>query len=265
MIDAHAHLSASSMASVVDEVVSQLRVAGVRHIVLGGVDPDDWGRQLDLAGRYPGFLTTSAGIHPWVIRDREPAHLQEMFRYLKERAADFDLIGEVGFDFHKDQSASQKAKQMHWCEQQLGLARSMLKPVVLHVVRGHDQMLHLLRNHGNLLGIVHAFTGGQKLAEQYSRLGLMISIGGRFFNSRHGKTCAWLKDMPFVIETDAPLKAWPQYNSKLITERWVFELRSIAQQLADVFGASQEQVFEMCERNLATIMQRTWLSPHIQG
>ena len=257
LIDAHAHLSASSLAPVVDEVVSQLRVAGVRHVVLGGFDPADWGRQLDLAARYGGFLTTSAGIHPWVVRDCEPDHLERMFLQLEEHVAKFDMVGEVGFDFHKDQSVSQKVKQIHWCELQLELARSHLKPVVLHVVKGHDQMLHLLRNHGNLFGIVHAFTGGQELAEQYSRLGLMISIGGRFFNSRHGKACAWLKDMPFVIETDAPLKAWPQHNSKLITERWVVELRSTAKQLADVFGASQEQVFEMCERNLAKITQRT--------
>lgn len=257
MIDAHAHLSASSMAPVVDEVVSQLRVAGVRHIVLGGFDPADWGRQLDLAGRYPHFLTTSAGIHPWVVRDCDPDHLEQMFLQLKEYVAKFDMVGEVGFDFHRDHSASQKAKQIHWCEQQLELARSLHKPVVLHVVRGHDQMLHLLQNHGNLFGIVHAYTGGQELAEQYSRLGLMISVGERFFNSRHGKACEWLKDLPFVIETDAPWKAWPQNNSTLIAERWVFELRSTAQQLADVLETSQEHVFEMCERNLAKIMQRT--------
>lgn len=257
LIDAHAHLSASSLAPVVDEVVSQLRAAGVRQIVLGGVDPADWGRQLDLAGRHAGFLTTAAGIHPWVVRDGEPAHLERMFLQLKEHVAKFDMVGEVGFDFYQDQSGAQNAKQIHWCEQQLELARSLHKPVVLHVVRGHDHMLHLLRNHGNLFGIVHAYTGGQELAEQYSRLGLMISVGGRFFNSRHGKACAWLKDMPFVIETDAPLKAWPQNNSKLISELWVFELRSTAQQLADVFGTSQEQIFEMCERNLAKITKRT--------
>ncbi len=256
MIDAHAHLSAASLAPIVDDLVTQLRVAGVRHIGLGGVDPADWGRQLELAGRYADFLTTSAGIHPWVVRDYEPDHLERMFLQLREHVAKFDMVGEVGFDFHKDHSAHQKAKQMHWCEKQLELASSLLKPVVLHVVKGHDQMLQLLRNHGTLFGIVHAFAGSQELAEHYSKLGFMISVGGRFFSSRHGKACAWLKDMPFVMETDAPLKAWPQHNSELIAEKWVTELRSSAQQLADIFGTSQERVFEMSERNLHKIMQR---------
>jgi TatD DNase family protein len=257
LIDAHAHLSASSIGPVVDEVVSQLRVAGIRHVVLGGVDPADWGRQLDLAGRYPGFLTTSAGIHPWVVRDCEPAHLELMFLQLREQVAKFDLVGEVGFDFQKDHSASQKAKQIYWCEQQLELASSQCKPVVLHVVKGHDQMLPLLRGSRKLFGIVHAFTGSQELAEQYARLGFVISVGGRFFSSRHGKACAWLKEMPFVLETDGPWTAWPQHNSKLIAERWVFELRSTAKQLANAFGTSQEQVFEMSERNLTKILRKT--------
>lgn len=257
LIDAHAHLSASSIGPVVDEVVSQLRVAGIRHVVLGGVDPADWGRQLDLAGRYPGFLTTSAGIHPWVVRDCEPAHLELIFIQLKEQVAKFDLVGEVGFDFQKDHSASQKAKQIYWCEQQLELASSQCKPVVLHVVKGHDQMLPLLRGSRKLFGIVHAFTGSQELAEQYARLGFVISVGGRFFSSRHGKTFPWLKELPFVIETDAPLKAWPETNSKLVAERWIHELGSSAQRMADCFGFSQDQVFEMCERNLTKILRKT--------
>jgi Tat protein secretion system quality control protein TatD with DNase activity len=125
------------------------------------------------------------------------------------------------------------------------------------VVKGHDQMLTLLRGSHKLFGIVHAFTGGQELAERYARQGFVISVGGRFFSSRHGKTFPWLKELPFVIETDAPLKAWPETNSKLIVERWIHELSSSAQHLAEGFGVSQEQIFEMCDRNLSKILRIT--------
>lgn len=257
MIDAHAHLSASSMAPLVDDVVTQLRVMGIRHIVLGGIDPADWWRQLDLAHRYPGFLTTSAGIHPWVVRDCENGDLESMFHHLKERAADFDLMGEVGFDFHEDNSLSQKTKQMHWCERQLDLASSLLKPVVLHVVRGHDQTLTLLRGRKTLFGILHAFSGSPELAEQYSRLGFIISIGRRFFSSKYGKDLRWLKELPFVIESDGPLKTWPQSNPKIIAERWIQELRSSAQKLADGFGMSPDAVWALSAKNLNKIWPKT--------
>jgi TatD DNase family protein len=256
LIDAHAHLSAASLAPVVHEVVSQLRAEGVGHVVLGGVDPADWGRQLELADRYPGFLTTSAGIHPWIVRDCEHDHLEHMFHELKDRASKFDLIGEVGFDFHKDNSESQKAKQIHWCKQQLELATSLLKPVVLHVVRGHDQMLHLLRGHDKLCGMVHAFSGSKELAEQYVKCGFVISVGGSFFRSKHGRDLLWLRELPFVIETDAPQKSWAKTDGARIAGRWIDELKTSTQRVADGFGVSYNDVVERCDKNLAKILQR---------
>ena len=257
LIDAHAHLSASRINSVVDEIVKHLSALGLKHVVLGGVDPDDWMRQLDLSQRYPGFLTTAAGIHPWTVRDAEDDALASMISQLRALAPRFDLIGEVGFDFFKDNSPEQKLKQLHWCELQLELALQTGKPVVLHVVRGHDQMLKSLKKFKGLRGIIHAFSGSHELAREYTNQGFVLSIGRRFFNSQKTSNVAWLKDLPFVLESDAPDYKSQEKDPNKIAQAWMKDLTASAKALSDALGVSPEDVWLQVEISLKKLLALT--------
>ncbi len=257
MIDAHAHLSAGSISGVVHEVIGHLRASGLQHIVLGGVDPADWRRQLELGRRYREFLTTAAGIHPWVVRDADEGVLATMFEDLSKMATQFDLIGEVGFDFYKDNSHAQKLKQRHWCERQLDLCSSLGKPVVLHVVRGHDQMLEALNNFDGIRGILHAFNGSDELARQYVRRGFILSLGQRFFRQKKASELAWLRGIPFVLESDAPHYNSEEKDPHTIARAWMAELEESAKSLSEALAMSELDVWSKAEHHLNGLLTIT--------
>lgn len=254
MIDAHAHLSADSITCVVGEVIRHLLDKGLKHVALGGVDPPDWQRQLDLAQNYKGFLTTAAGIHPWVVRDFEKDTLDGMFVELQQLAPRFDLIGEVGFDFFQDHSPAQKMKQLYWVERQLELALRLNKPVVLHVVRGHDQMLKLLGKFDGLKGLTHAFSGGQELAREYNRRGFVLSLGRGFFSRKKKTELAWLKDVPFVLESDAPSYKSTESDPQKIAQAWIANLEQSAKDAGEALGISNNQVWSRTEQHFTQLL-----------
>lgn len=254
LIDAHAHLSADSLTCVVSEVIAHLLDQGLKHVALGGVDPPDWQRQLDLAQNYKGFLTTAAGIHPWVVRDFEKDTLDAMFLELQKLAPRFDLMGEVGFDFFQDNSPTQKMKQLYWVERQLELALRLNKPVVLHVVRGHDQMLKLLEKFDGLKGLTHAFSGGQELAREYNRRGFVLSLGRGFFTRKKKTELAWLKDVPFVLESDAPSYKSKETDPQKIAQAWIANLEESAKDASEALGISEHEIWSITEQHFAKLL-----------
>ena len=99
MFDAHAHLSDPRLQAVLDPLIISLRAGGMDHIVLGGVNPDEWAIQESLLEKDPSFVTAVMGIHPWTVRDSSEQDLEIMFSRLKENLAQLKIIGEVGLDF----------------------------------------------------------------------------------------------------------------------------------------------------------------------
>ena len=225
-----------------DDLVAGLRSGGVRHVILGGYDPLDWRRQETINSQYPGFVTTCAGIHPWVVRDSDVNLLKKMFDDLQNCAHRFDMVGEVGFDFYHDNSGSQKDKQMTWCSKQLGLANALGKPVVLHVVRGHDLMLQALNNYPKVSGLVHSFNGSSELAKEYVKRGFTISVGSKFFIKKRPQDLQWLKGLPVVVESDAPHQGSSYNEPEKISRLWLNVLQDSYRALSDLLEISHEEL-----------------------
>ena len=84
----------------------------------------------------------------------------------------------------------------------LELARDYSRPFTLHVVRRHDEMLHLLKDMKvRVPFIVHGFTSSARIADEYCRLGGFISLGKRSIRSRDFSS---LVRKNFLLESDMP-------------------------------------------------------------
>jgi TatD DNase family protein len=226
MIDAHAHLSDYRLAPIIDRLVAGLKSRGLRQLIMGGVDLDDWHRQRNLVARYPDFLIAAFGIHPWTVRDRSPEELAEMFTLLQVDFADARFLGEIGIDFFGLIDQSRRQKQETWCLRQLDFAVKTRKPVVLHVVRGHDRMLSLLRQVSGVRGFVHGFRGPPEIGIQYVELGLTLSFNQRSFRHDQPAQWSWLRGTSVVVESDEPLLKQPVGDVESIADRWIQGLRS---------------------------------------
>ena len=251
MIDAHGHISDPRLDAISEQLIDHLRRRGLKQVILGGVGPDEWLRQESIKKRYPDFIVPAIGIHPWTVRDTLEADLENIFSQLEQSASRFPIIGEVGVDFYRSHAAEEKIKQAHWCERQLDLAARLGKPVVLHVVRGHDVMLQALQKRSGLRGLIHGFTGSAHIASAYQRFGFIPSLGVRSIQRRTPTDFAWLKKSAFVIESDAPSNHLQVVDAEILAESWIQDLNSVAAFLGKLWAMDPQGVWELSDQNLS--------------
>jgi TatD DNase family protein len=181
-IDAHAHLSQSD-----DPVarIQSLRAMGFVASIQGGVGPEDWDRQLELAAAAPDFIKPVLGLHPWWVLEHSEAECESALARLDgllDRHPGVVALGELGLDHFRDSTRDAGGVQHRVFERQLEIATRHELPLVLHVVHAHEEVLQMLSRFREgqprrALGLVHAFSGSFEIAQKYLELGLKLSIG----------------------------------------------------------------------------------------
>lgn len=117
----------------------------------------------------------SYGIHPWDLDDAD-FQIDEALNKLKENLPRPQVIalGEAGLDkFHADFE-----QQIKVFERQIVLSENMKKPMILHDVKSHNEIIALRKKHRvKQPWIVHGFNGTAQDATQLTRQGIFISVG----------------------------------------------------------------------------------------
>ncbi|MBU6376693.1 MAG: TatD family hydrolase [Bdellovibrionales bacterium] len=215
-VDAHAHWAqafpARSDTAALEKQMVSLQHQGMSLTIQGGVDPEDWTRQLALYQMYPLWIRPVLGLHPWWVKEHTHEQCKEALAQLEKFFGDHSevvvALGELGVDFSKNGRATEEL-QLFVFQQQLELASRFQKPLILHLVHGHEVALRLLLKHSErqpLRGLVHAFSGSFEVARQYVSLGLKLSIGpgisepGRFLALK--KALPQLSPADWVLESD---------------------------------------------------------------
>ena len=189
IIDAHAHLAQSKRR--IEELVAELRALGMEASIQGGVGPEDWDRQLELARLEPRLIRPVLGLHPWWVLEHTESQCREALADLEQRLSGGlssgvrpVALGELGLDYFRDETRDASGLQKEVFEAQLQIAVRAGLPVVLHVVHAHEAALQILgqasrspEGGGGFRGLVHAFSGSYEVARQYLALGLKLSIG----------------------------------------------------------------------------------------
>ncbi|GAA0695805.1 metal-dependent hydrolase [Marinobacterium maritimum] len=202
LIDTHCHLDFPDFDADRAAVIARARSAGVEQIVVPAINVDNLQRVIDLCASSPCFHP-ALGLHPCFPHDTDAA-LNSLAQALEVNKV--VAIGEIGLDFRPGQAEAEVQQPLF--EQQLQLARKYDLPVLLHVVRAHDQVLKLLRRYQlPRAGIVHAFSGSEQQAREYAKLGFKLGFGGAISYDRAQKLRRLVLELPLewlVLETDAP-------------------------------------------------------------
>jgi TatD DNase family protein len=202
--------------------------AGISRFILGGIGPEEWDRQDELALAYPGKFIKVFGLHPWRVDElaSKASGASQITRELEKlavRLAQAGALGETGLDAGRDRFKRSKPAQLAAFETQLDLARERAKPLVLHVVRAHSVALEILarkRASLGLGGLVHSFSGSWADARNYLDLGFTLSVSARITHpDAHDlrETTAKAPAERLVFETDAPDQPPYGCTSKLHT------------------------------------------------
>ena len=130
---------------------------------------------LDLKSPCPEQGYYSYGIHPWAL-DKADFQIEEALSLLEARLQSPNVLalGEAGLDkFHADFE-----QQIRLFERQIVLSENMKKPMILHDVKSHNEIVTLRKKHrAKQPWIVHGFNGTAQDAAQLTRQGIFLSVG----------------------------------------------------------------------------------------
>jgi TatD DNase family protein len=221
VFDSHCHLHDDRMAAIRAAAIERAAAAGVRAVLLAGVDESGW-RVEDamLRQAQPLTIAVAYGLHPQVVPLLSEAELAQQLEALAAAARGERLrdgttllrphaLGEIGLDARTDETKRCLELQTRVFREQLALARGLDLPVVLHILRTHEAALRVLRSDGlpRRGGVVHSFSGSAELVRDYAKLGLSISFSGAVSYSGARRLHAAARVVPdelLLVETDAP-------------------------------------------------------------
>lgn len=209
LYDTHCHLAWRAADDPPAAQIARARAAGVAAILCVAVDAPTAREARALAREWPEILRASVGLHP---NDADgPARQESLLEPLAALAAEggFHAIGETGLDFYRDRTAP--AAQERALEFQLELAHRHRLPVILHCRQAAPRLLAVLRARGgSVSGVMHCYSEGPEVVDDFLALGLHISFAGNLTYPKSESIREAARRVPadrLLIETDAPFLA----------------------------------------------------------
>lgn len=220
-IDSHVHLADAAFQDDVDDVIARARAQGARALVCIGESPAAASRARVIASRHPGFVSHTCGVHPHEAASWDTARDADAIREAVALGA--VAIGECGLDYHYDHSPRDVQRRV--LAEQLALASTLRRPIVLHTREAEDDTLAMLRDatSAGVGGVLHCFTGSHALAEAGLAAGWFVSFSG-VVTFKRWTDDALLQLVPsdrLLVESDAPYLAPVPHRGARNESAWV--------------------------------------------
>jgi TatD DNase family protein len=246
LIDSHAHLEMPEFKKDLEAVIQRAKESGVEYIFTVGTERKDWPKALEIAHNHlPVYAIL--GVHPHNVKeidDQTYGTLREVCRDEKVKA-----YGEIGLDFFRNLSPPDI--QLERFREQIGLAKELGLPIVVHDREAHQETLEILKSEKaeECGGIIHCFSGDYEMAKICMDMGFYISIPGSITFKNAESAREIIKKIPLgslLIETDAPFLTPEPFRGKRNEPSYV---RYTAQKVADIKRVSYEKVAEVTTEN----------------
>jgi TatD DNase family protein len=254
LIDSHCHLDFPDFAQEIEAVVARALAAGVERLITISTRVARGARLVALAERFAEVYFT-IGTHPHQAAEEAETDAAA----IKAFAAHPKCvgIGEAGLDYHYNYAPPDIAAKVF--RAQIGLARTLDLPLVIHARDADDDVAAILRQEmgkGAFKAVLHCFTSSRALAETGLELGLYVSFSGvlTFKNSQDLRDIA--RDIPLdrlLVETDAPFLAPVPYRGKRNEPSFVPET---ARALAQAKGVDEETIADATRANALRLFSK---------
>jgi TatD DNase family protein len=251
LFDTHAHLDQEDFDVDRADVLNRARQAGVELILTVGVDLASSRNAVRLAEEHTEIYA-AVGIHPNSAAQAEQGDWDQIVKLAEHPRV--VAVGETGLDRYWDYTPI--AVQQEYFERHLSLSQERDLPIVIHCRDAADDLMPVLRRttmHAPFRGILHAFSGNARMAEECVDLGLHISFAGnvtyknkKFQDLRLAAAAVPLDRL--LVETDSPyLTPEPLRGRENRNEpAWVAHT---AQFLAQLRGISAEEIERQTAQN----------------
>jgi len=249
LIDTHCHLDFEDFDKDRDEVIKRAYEGGVRKIINIGCDLSRARKSIEIA-KSRDFIFVACGLHPQEAKDGDEKFFSQLRELLKEPKV--AAIGEVGLEFYgTHNSPESREKQKEVFLKHLVLAKEFKKPVIIHCRNAYSELLEILKNekekNSELAGVVHFFSGRLSHAEEFFKLGFLISFTGVItFAHDYDKVIKAAPLEKIMVETDAPFVAPEPYRGKRNEPLYV---KYVAEKIAEIKNLPFDEVARAITEN----------------
>ena len=258
LIDTHCHLTHDLFKNDLPEVIERAKKAGLKAILVSGVNPAVNKQVLALSKKYP-LIKASLGIYPidalglepdetGLLVHKGPINLQEEFAFIKKNLKEVAAIGEVGMDFHwakKEETYTQQAENFRKI---IRFAISVKKPLVIHSREAEEECIDILEQeikNQEIPVIQHCFSGRKSLMDHAAALGHYFSIPPNILLSSNFQTLVKKTDIKQLLtETDSPWLS-PRKGERNEPANVVETIKKIA----EIKGMTSEEIAKQLWQN----------------
>ncbi len=176
----------------------------------------------------------STGIHPCYI---EAYTIEEEMNKMKisSTANNVLAIGECGLD--RICGVDFKLQEKVFIEQILW-ANEIAKPLIIHCVRAHREIIQLLKEHNRIAPVIfHGFNNNIDIANDIVSQGYYLSFGKSLFNPHEENVFAAVSNEKIFLETD---------DSEL-------PIDAVFKQAAKIKNTSAEQLNNQIQKNVQKV------------
>lgn len=247
LIDTHAHLNFKAFSKDYKEVIKRTLDENIWMINVGSNFATSQ-RAVEIAEEYKEGVYAAIGLHP--------IHAEEKFdtsKYQKlARSPKVVAVGETGLDYYHNEA--QKNLQREIFIKQLRLAEKLNKPVIIHCREAHKDLIEILKKRYAISnkqytkrGVVHCFMGRWSEAQEYLKMGFLISFTGVMtYVKDYDKVILNIPLEKLMLDTDSPYMAPEPHRGKRNEPRYC---KYIAQKIAEVKGVSFKEAAKVTTEN----------------
>lgn len=258
--DAHTHTNFIAYKDDRDEVMKRAQTAGVGMNIVG-TQIDTSRAAVELAREYDGAWA-SIGLHP--VHTARSYHdtkeLGEGGEEFTSRGEIFDMaayrelgkdpkviaVGECGMDYYRVEEKTKEVQSKAFIEQ-IELANTLQKPLMLHIRNAYDDALEILKAHATVKGDVHFFAGDWAIAKRFLDFGFTLSFTGVVtFTGDYDEV---IRNAPLdmlLSETDAPYITPTPHRGKRNEPAYI---PLVVERIAAIRGEEREKVAEQLLEN----------------
>ncbi len=246
--ESHAHFDDKRFKEDREELLGLLPSCGIEYVVNVGCDVKSSKQSIRLAEQYD-YIYAAVGIHPHELYDISSQTIEELRRLSQHKKV--VAIGEIGLDYYYD--THPRELQQFWFRQQLRLAESVNKPVIIHSRDAAQETFDIMSASGVRRGVIHCYSGSAPMAVDYAQMGFYIGIGGVVTFPNGKKMVEVVDALPLekiLIETDSPYLSPAPNRGKRNDSR---NLEFIVNKIAEIKKIAPEKVAEITGKNAQSL------------
>ena len=228
LVDVHSHLDHQLLIGKIEEVISNAKKAGLRHIITNGINPETNRICLELSRKYD-VVECGLGLYPRSALKKESEtgeypsmavdfDVDEEIQFIRKNKDNIVAVSEVGLDFMNGEDK----EQIDDFEKMIGLAEELEKPIVIHSRKAELKCIEMLKSSKNKKIVMHCFSGKKSLVKRIADEGWYLTVPTAVVRSQQFQDI--VRNVPLsqlFPETDSPYLS--PYKEKMNEPAFIVE------------------------------------------